>query len=100
MSTETLDNAFDLFRKFTKSDKETLELIKVFRNTVDEEVQRSVRTKVQTLSTKEDVSEVRHEISNLEIRMTAKFGDTIKWMFLFWVGQLGAMFGFLYYFLK
>jgi chlorite dismutase len=26
--------------------------------------------------------------------------DIIKWMFIFWVGQLAAMFGLLYFFIK
>ena len=44
------------------------------------------------------------EISNLEIRLTEKISesraDMIKWMFIFWVGQIGVMIGILYVFFK
>jgi hypothetical protein len=38
--------------------------------------------------------------SELEIKIAESKADTIKWMFIFWAGQLAAMFGLLYFFIK
>jgi hypothetical protein len=40
--------------------------------------------KREVLATKEDISNVRQEIASSK-------ADMIKWMFIFWIGQLGAM---------
>jgi hypothetical protein len=49
------------------------------------------------LATKDDLAAV-------ELKLTEKIAeskaDTIKWMFIFWVGQLIATFGFILLFLK
>src|SRR5690606_8849845 len=37
MSSQTLDQAFNIFKRITKSDKEALELVKLFQNEVEEE---------------------------------------------------------------
>lgn len=45
----------------------------------------------------EELAKVRQEITALEARLEAKMAalraDIIKWMFLFWVGQLTVMTG-------
>lgn len=104
MSTQTLDQAFGIFKRITKSDKEAMELVKLFRSEVEEEVKKVVSTKAESLASKQDISE-------LEIRLIdriaesneklAKVESNLSWkLLLFWVAQLGAMFGFLHYFLK
>ncbi len=42
---------------------------------------------------KEDVALLKEDIAQAK-------SDMIKWAFLFWVGQLAAMFGLLYFFLR
>jgi hypothetical protein len=49
-----------------------------------------VDTKASILTTKEDLA---REIGGTK-------AELIKWMFIFWVGQLVAMFGFILLFLK
>ena len=44
---------------------------------------------------KDDIASVRKEIAALEVRMEKIRADTIKWMFIFWAGQLAAIFGLL-----
>jgi hypothetical protein len=39
---------------------------------------------IKTLATKDDIASVRKEISDAK-------ADTIKWMFIFWIGQVGAL---------
>jgi hypothetical protein len=43
-----------------------------------------VETTIKTLATKDDLANVRKEIGEAK-------ADTIKWMFIFWIGQVGAM---------
>jgi hypothetical protein len=40
------------------------------------------------------------KISDLRAELKSDKADTIKWMFIFWAGQLAAMFGLLYFFFK
>lgn len=47
----------------------------------------------QMLATKEDIS-----ILNTKIEQSK--AETIKWMFIFWIGQVVATFGFILLFLK
>ena len=50
---------------------------------IDSKTERSVEATIQTLATKDDIANVRKEISESKV-------DIIKWMFIFWIGQLGA----------
>jgi hypothetical protein len=54
---------------------------------IDNKTERSVEATIKTLATKDDLSkqigEVRKEIGEYK-------ADTIKWMFIFWIGQVGA----------
>lgn len=60
---------------------------------IDNKTERAVEATIKTLATKEDISIVRKEIGEVK-------ADTIKWMFIFWVGQVGAMLAILLLFLK
>ena len=60
MNAETWGKAFELFRGVSESDREAVELVKLFNNVIKEEVRRSIAAiNGQTFSTKEHVSEVR-----------------------------------------
>jgi len=60
---------------------------------IDSKTKRSVEAAIKTLATKEDMASVRKEITDVKT-------DVIKWMFIFWVGQLGAMIAVALLFLK
>ena len=60
---------------------------------IDNKTERSVEATINTLATKDDITNVRKEIGDAK-------ADTIKWMFIFWVGQVGAMLAILLLFLK
>ncbi len=51
-----------------------------------------------------DILATKQDLAKLEIKLTEKFleakSDTIKWMFIFWIGQIAATFGFILLFLK
>lgn len=52
---------------------------------------------LQTLATKDDLAQVKYDLRN---DMSEIKAETIKWMFIFWVGQAGAMLAILLLFLK
>jgi uncharacterized protein YjdB len=51
---------------------------------IDNKTERSVEATIKTLATKDDIANVRKEIGEAK-------ADTIKWMFIFWIGQVCAM---------
>ena len=54
---------------------------------IDNKTERSVEATIKTLATKDDLANVKHELSKEISEVKA---DTIKWMFIFWIGQVGA----------
>jgi hypothetical protein len=46
----------------------------------------------------EEISKVHDEISKLRVEMHKNQAATIRWMFIFWVGQIGALLGILFAF--
>lgn len=66
-----------------KMGKETAESLTSF---IEEKIKQDIENKTMILATKEDVANAKAE--------------TIKWMFIFWIGQVIATFGFILLFLK
>ncbi|HZY38911.1 MAG TPA: hypothetical protein VFE53_19760 [Mucilaginibacter sp.] len=60
---------------------------------IDNKTERSVEATIKTLATKDDLAKVNLDLSN-------RMSDMIKWMFIFWVGQVGATLGIVFLFLK
>lgn len=82
---------------------------------IDNKTERSVEATIKTLATKDDLLvmredfhkefvEIRKELSDKITSVRKEIGDAkadnIKWMFIFWIGQVGAMLGILILFLK
>lgn len=53
---------------------------------IDNKTERSVEATIKTLATKDDLANVKYDLSK-------KISNSIKWMFIFWVGQIGAIGG-------
>jgi len=51
---------------------------------IDNKTERSVEATIKSLATKDDISNVRKEIGDSK-------AETIKWMFIFWIGNVSAM---------
>ena len=64
-------------------------------------IQESIEDRTKNFVTKEYL-DVR--LMELELKLLTKIADSekniLRWMFTFWIGQLVAMFGFIYLFLK
>lgn len=50
---------------------------------IDNKTQRSVEATIKSLATKDDIGQLRKEMGDNKAEM-------IKWMFIFWAGQLTA----------
>ncbi len=53
-------------------------------NYIDNKTVQSVEATIKTLATKEDVAKVKYDLSK-------DISNSVKWMFIFWIGQMGAM---------
>ncbi len=53
---------------------------------IDNKTERSVEATIKTLATKDDLAQVKYDLSK-------EISNSIKWMFIFWVGQIGAIGG-------
>jgi len=60
---------------------------------IDNRAERSVESKINSLATKDDIADVRKEIGEVK-------ADMIKWMFIFWIGQIGATLAIVFLYLK
>jgi hypothetical protein len=75
---------------------------------IDNKTERSVETTIKTLATKDDLAKattnLRDEIANVRYDLSKEISefkaDNIKWMFIFWIGQVAAMLAIVFLFLK
>jgi len=52
-----------------------------------------VRSSIELLATKDDIADLHRELLK-------KKGNIVKWMFIFWITQVGATFAIFYFFLR
>jgi hypothetical protein len=50
---------------------------------IDNKTERSVENTIQTLATKDDLAKVKYDLSK-------DISNSVRWMFIFWIGQVGA----------
>ncbi|QBQ42097.1 hypothetical protein E2P86_13425 [Sphingobacterium psychroaquaticum] len=67
------------------NDEDARLVITYIQDTIEVETLKTVERKIENLASKVDLANTKAEI--------------IKWMFIFWVAQFGAMFGIFYFFL-
>ena len=60
---------------------------------VKEEVRTELDNKKEILATKEDIGNTKEALANAK-------ADIIKWMFIFWIGQIAATVGIILTYLK
>jgi N-methylhydantoinase B/oxoprolinase/acetone carboxylase alpha subunit len=64
---------------------------------IDNKTERSVEATIKSLATKDDLATVKYDLGK---DISEAKADTIKWMFIFWIGQVGATLAILFLFLK
>ena len=60
---------------------------------IEETIKDELNNKSQILATKDD-------LNKLDVKISETRYDLIKWMFIFWIGQVAATFGFIFLFIK
>jgi hypothetical protein len=95
MTTISLTHLYSLLSE--KVGKEAAENLTVY---IEEKIKDEVKTQGNTLATKEDIALLKQDIANVDLKIAESRADMIKWMFIFWVGQVAVTFGFILLFLK
>src|SRR5690349_13002531 len=99
MPTITITKFYDLVS--VKLGRETGENLATF---IEEKIKCEVDTKTSILATKEDVAnskaELARDIGITNTKIETSKAELIKWMFVFWIGQVITTFGFILLFLK
>ncbi|MGY3215483.1 hypothetical protein [Mucilaginibacter sp. HD30] len=65
------------------SDKLGNETTEAMFKYIDNKTERSVEATIKSLATKDDLAKVKYDLSK-------EIGNSIKWMFVFWIGQFSA----------
>ncbi len=73
-----------------------IELYEILKEKVGEKEARTlveyIEAKVEKkFEEKKDILATKQDIANLEIKIEKIKSDIIKWMFIFWAGQIGAL---------
>jgi len=80
------------------------EQAKTVAKAIDEAIEADTERKKEILVTKEDlhveVSKLEKEMARLEIKMESTKSEIIKWMFIFWISQIGVISGIIFAMLK
>lgn len=81
---------------------ETLEMYEIFKRSLTEPEARKVITYMEDAKHKEITKAVEHKFEHLATKedLAKSNADNIKWMFVFWIGQIGATIGFVLFMLK
>ncbi len=58
---------------------------------IETKIEKHFELKKDILATKQDINALRIEMGELKTEMANHKAEIIKWMFIFWIGQLAAM---------
>jgi len=75
---------------------------------IDNKTERAVESAIKTLATKDDLAKaaanLKDDIANVRYdfrkEISESKADNIKWIFIFWIGQVGATLAFILLFIK
>jgi hypothetical protein len=93
--TISITRLYDLIS--TKLGKETAENLTTF---IEEKIKKEVDINASNLATKGDISKLSEDIAKFRAEASENKAELMKWMFIFWVGQMIGTFGFILLFLK
>jgi len=94
-------------------------------NYIDSKTEHSVESHIHTLATKDDIATIKDDVAKLALAtkddisilrrelyvtnddlakvkydLSKEISNSVKWMFIFWIGQAGAMLAIVFLFLK
>ena len=89
MNAETSLKLFELTQEFIKDKAKAREFVSRLEQSVDSKFDQQK----EILASKSDIAQVKQEISNTR-------ADLIKWLFIFWIGQILAVLAIVNFILK
>jgi hypothetical protein len=99
MSANTITKLYDLL--IPKLGKEAAENLTTF---IESKTDYGLENNTKGLATKVDLANVRTELANVKGELLERIGETrteiIRWMFVFWIGQLAGTIGIVLLFLR
>ena len=67
---------------------------------VDSKIRDNNEANLKILATKEDIYALKEDIAKLEVKIGDVKAEMIKWMFIFWMGQVAVTVGLIMVYLK
>jgi hypothetical protein len=71
---------------------------------IDNKTERSVEATIKTLATKDDlakaIADVNDNIASSKYDLSNRIANSVKWSFIFWIGQAATTIGILFLILK
>jgi len=101
---EAVDSLIDIFNQFQSEQKK--DIIEIVEEKFERRLSEEISTLKVTLLEKiaEGNNKLSEKIGEVDKRLISEISktrsDLIKWMFIFWAGQIAVIFGILYAFLK
>jgi len=91
MNAQTLE-IYEIFKKQI-GEPEATKVITYLEDARDKEITSAVERKIEHLATKEDLARLDGKVSDVK-------SEIIKWMFIFWIGQVAVFAGIVFAALK
>ena len=81
---------------------QTLEVYEIFKKSIAEDVARKIIVYIEDAKDKEITATVEKKIEHLATKedLAKSNSENIKWMFIFWLGQIGETIGIILLFIK
>jgi hypothetical protein len=67
---------------------------------IDNKTERSVEATIKTLATKEDIAIMKDDLAKFKYDLSKDINNNVKWMFIFWVGQIGVILAIVFLYIK
>ena len=91
MNTSAL-KVYELFKEKWGKEEASM-VINYLEKTTEEKILAEIKSKIEHFATKEDIAAVKEDIAAVREDMQKLHTSIIKWMFIFWVGTVGAIIG-------
>jgi len=93
---------YEILEEAKIEDRQARAITMAIERAIEKSTEENNANQAQVLATKEDLHKLevalRKELQNLEVKAADSKAEIIRWMFIFWIGQLAAMVAFLKFF--
>ncbi|MFM2047954.1 MAG: hypothetical protein RI955_500 [Bacteroidota bacterium] len=100
MTSEISFKLYELFIPLVKEEAKAKDIVTNIENIIEHRFENETNRLVNKIDIANLRTEMKEDIANLRTEMKEQKSEIIKWMFLFWVGQIAVTFGFILLYLK